>query len=902
MKSSVFMLLLALSCFSVKSQVTYLDSSFNATGILTANPECGEDIVGAILIRPNGKNLVVGYSYFASKTPPETHKYISVVQFDINGKPDPTFGQEGVVVLDQLAVDVDGVNAALQPDGNLLILGRYSANGDNLIHFLVRLKEDGTLDTNFGQMGIASHLDTTLNVLVTDVVIPPDGSIVVGGFTEAAIPQMFLMKFHQDGLVDSSFGVNGVVLSDQMIGSYALAVSQEGWIYAGGATDSYIPVLMRFLPDGEPDVGFGTNGIVLFPESGVVEQSIVQPDGRIIVTGGANNFIFRLMPDGSYDPNFDDIDILNDSDLIGIALQADGSIIGGLLRDFFNLTTFRYWPSGQFDSDYGHTKELDFLVFGFSVLSDGKFLLTPWYPDEFGFIDLSLVRLTESLEMDLFYGQNGFAVQNIGTNYSEISSVLVDDQNRILFVGSTGYTQYDTDPPYVNSAGFVGRVQANGVRDSTFWQKGLKGLPNADVIMNLISRQSDGKIILAGSSSEYGNLIVVNRILQNGGFDPEFGEPFSPGFSYCELSNLGIIETQARAVAVGPDNDILVMCRVVDQNQLQKIAIIRFDSTGILDASFGFNGVVLSSGTIIPGDFELSAGLIQPDGKILLGGTYGAITNMFLLRFLPDGTLDNSFSSDGRVFKPFSGSFYHLNGLALAPDGGILLAGSQGILSNSNIIVGRLNPDGSQDITFNVDGLSVVNIGAVEYGSAVAVQGDGKIVAAGTSAGSVSAENNDPVFIRFLSDGNLDTSFAGTGYVVTNLPGDNAIKSIAVQANGNYLAAGYSNNDYLLIRYVSKLNVGLIEPSSAQVEMLVYPNPVKAFVTVSYTLQNPSNVSIALLDIQGKHRHSFLWQEKRQEGEQTEIINIPPTLSPGVYLLRIQTEYGSKTVRVLIAE
>lgn len=894
------MLLFALFCFSVNSQVTYLDSSFNSIGLLSVNPEGGEDIPATTLIRANGKSLVIGRSYFASRIPPETRVRVSVAQFDIDGKPDHSFGQEGVVILDKVA---DGVSATLQPDGKLVILGGYLENEGNNTHFLVRLKEDGTLDTDFGEMGVTSHPDTMLQTIATGVLVQPDGSIVVGGFTEAAISQMFLMKFTPDGLVDSSFGTNGVIFSDVMRGLGGFAVSQEGWIFAGGWNNNYEPLLMRYLPNGELDVTFGTGGAVKIPGNGFVGQVIVQPDGKIIVAGsGSNYFIFRLMPDGAYDPDFDDFITPNGYSLMGVALQADGSIFGIMLREYFDVITFRYLPSGQFD--YSQITELDFPIgSGFILQSDGKILLVPYYSDEFGFSDFSLVRLAESLELDLSYGQNGFAAQNIGTNYSEISSVMVDDQDRILFGGSAAYTQYYTDPPNVESAGFVGRVQANGVPDSSFWHSGLKGLPNASIHMNLFARQSDGKIIIAGSTSEYGNLIVVNRILQNGAFDPEFGDPFgNPGSSYCELSSFGITETQARAVAVGPDKDILVMSRVVDQNQLQKIAIVRFDSTGTLDASFGISGVVLSSGNIIPGDFELRAGLVQPDGKILLGGTYGVIPNIFLLRFLPDGTLDNTFSSDGRVFKPFSGTFYHLNGLALALDGSILITGSQGVLSNSNIIVGRLNPDGSQDITFNEDGLIVVNIGAVEYGSAVAVQGDAKIVVAGTRAGSVSPEDNDPVFIRLLPDGHLDTSFAGLGYVVTDLPGDNGIKAIAVQPNGNYIAAGYSNNDYLLVRYLSKLNVGLIDPSSTLVEMLVYPNPIKAFVTVSYTLQNPSNVSIELLDIQGKHRHSFLLQEKRQVGEQTELINIPSTLSPGVYLLRIQTEYGSKTVRVLFAE
>ncbi len=914
MKPIFCILTLLLVGLAAMAQPSHLDSSFNSTGILTLNQAGAEDRPSVSLTRPNGKSLVIGYSYFDTRVPAATLTTVTVAQFDLNGKPDPSFGQNGIVVLDQMKTDASAADAILQPDGKLLITGKYLNSTSGPHHFVTRLNEDGTLDASFGANGIAGHPDPDLVAWGSALGIQPDGKIVMGGSKFTYVPpgsgynELALIRFSAVGLVDSSFGDNGVVVNDFSANALAVAIDANGLVYVSESGDQ----LARFLPNGVLDSSFGLDGLVQIPDHGGVSHILIQPNGQVIVAGAERGstsykgFIRRLNQDGTIDATFENAMVDWEEWLIDMVARPDGKIMVGTFSPNFRLRVFHYWPNGQLDGDYD--KELNvplegFYNVGLSLQPDGKIIAGGTYLDKFGFQDFSLLRLTEALEVDSEFGLNGYAIQNIGTNHSSANSILIDDQHRIVVGGEATYSDGTTivNLPTVHSVGFVSRFQPNGSLDSTFWADGVAVTPIFDVaVMNLIVQQPDGKIISAGASRDIFNAIPnfsATRLLPDGTLDHDFGQ--TSGFVAVALDEGNVYKAYASAVAITPDNAIVVMGKVLDFVGQYKIALVRFDSNGWPDPSFGLDGQQYAD--VIPGaDFDLNAGLIQPDGKILVAGTYtSGVPNIFVLRFMPDGTLDNSFGAGGVVLKPFTGLLYHLNGLAMQADGHILISGSQGS-TTSNVIVGRLNPDGTRDNTFSGDGLALVNTDAVESGNALTVQADGKIVVAGYSANSNAAVAADPLLVRLLPNGTPDSSFAGTGYVVTSLPGANLLKALAIQSDGSYVTAGYSDNDYLLIRYLSKLDVGLLEEPELQSEVLVYPNPVQGQVTFGYTLAASSKVSLELFDIQGKRCHSFMLNETRPQGDNTEFLYFPQGLTPGVYILRVQTELGSRWVRVLV--
>lgn len=906
----ILFLMIAGLYYTANGQVNYLDSTFNETGILTLSHTGSQDFPAVTLTRPNGKSLVVGYAYFDNRTPASTLTTVAVVQYDINGNPDPAFGQNGFVVLDDMPFEVDAKHAVLQPDGKLLITGEILRAASGRLHYIVRLNEDGSMDTSFGNNGITAHPDEDLIIRGSSLAVQPDGKILMGGnkFTYVApwgYYSFALIRFNTNGSVDDSFGSNGVVLGDYTPDSdvLSIAVGADSLIYTGGTYDSYGSMIARFLPNGMPDLSFGTGGYVQLSDNGGIGQLYIQSNGLILVGGAPlfnfKAFIRRLHADGTIDETFEDAGVLDYDKMCGFAVKPDGYVVAGV-QNYERLRVLGYTPDGQIDTGFG--KEISnpygyVLDKGLMLQPDGKIIIGGTYEDEFKYQDFSLIRLEESLEIDANYGTNGFVVQNCGTGISEAASLFIDDQNRVVVGGEALYTDGTTivnlERPF--STGFVSRFQPDGIQDTTFSSNGYWASVEGASILKWTIPQPDGRIIVAGGTDELWEspYFTVARLMPDGSRDTTFGYySGSVGF-YFENA----YEAYAGAVALTPDHAILVMGKIVDNENNHKIAVVRFLGDGWVDDLFGSYGVVLSDA--IPGGFKVTAGLVQPDGKILLAGTNNnPWPNIFLMRFMPNGSPDNSFGTGGLVLKPYAGEAYYLNDMQLQADGQILLCGSQG----GNIFVGRLNPDGTKDLTFSNDGLVVVNTGTVEAGNSLAVQADGKIVVAGYSGSTTAAANANPLILRLLQDGTPDSTFAGFGYVATNLPGNNQLKALAIQSDGSYVAAGYSNNDYLLIRYLSHLSVGLLVEPVPLFEVLVYPNPIQGTATFNYSLPEPTVVSLELFDMQGKRCHSFLQNDYRPQGDNNETLLFPQALMPGNYVLRLQTEKGSRSVRVMVVQ
>lgn len=226
---------------------------------------------------------------------------------------------------------------------------------------------------------------------------------------------------------------------------------------------------------------------------------------------------------------------------------------------------------------------------------------------------------------------------------------------------------------------------------------------------------------------------------------------------------------------------------------------------GDLDASFGTGGKVIASfpGPITPFSLTPEKVLLYPDGKILLVGTVGAQAGLRpgLVRFLPDGSLDNSFGAGGFVTVNIaaysSGDPKEVYTALLLPDGKILLGGR--VFYKFALM--RLNADGTQDMTFgNASGVAEYSDNDLftDRGcEALAVLGDGSILAAGsvTFPPPSSASGKDFVVVRFSANGVRDTSFGSSGRAAADFPGKNDIlNDMVLSSTGRILTVGYSQN------------------------------------------------------------------------------------------------------------
>ncbi len=279
--------------------------------------------------------------------------------------------------------------------------------------------------------------------------------------------------------------------------------------------------------------------------------------------------------------------------------------------------------------------------------------------------------------------------------------------------------------------------------------------------------------------------------------DPAFG---SAGQVLTDFANSTDI---AYAVALQADGKIVVAGTTYQNNDFsgEDFAIARYNANGTLDATFGVNGKVTT-------DFSglaavASAVVVQPDGKLLVaGGAFPLFTfagDFKLARYNPNGSLDTTFGSGGIVTTRFAGQGSYAFSLALQADGKIIAAGTAFIdfssddSSNTDFALARYNADGSPDTTFGSAGQVTTNFdGFNDDAFSVLVLPDGRIVAVGSAKNP--ANYYDFALARYLPNGTIDTTFGSAGKVRTDFGDHNfdQARAAVLQQDGKIVAAGFA--------------------------------------------------------------------------------------------------------------
>ena len=225
---------------------------------------------------------------------------------------------------------------------------------------------------------------------------------------------------------------------------------------------------------------------------------------------------------------------------------------------------------------------------------------------------------------------------------------------------------------------------------------------------------------------------------------------------------------------------------------------------GDLDPTFGTGGVVT---TTISGGSSAAALALQADGKLVAagqsGGTSGQVT---VARYETNGALDATFGNGGIVTTPIQ-SQSSATGVAVQSDGKIVVAGSTSDGTNSAFAVVRYESDGSLDGGFGTGGIVVTTIGTTAQGEAMALQSDDKIVVVGTTGPSGAS---DFALARYAIDGSLDSTFGSGGIVTTSIGSNDAAHAVALQADGNIVAAGTDSAHMAVARYDTN---GVLDPT-----------------------------------------------------------------------------------------
>ena len=213
-----------------------------------------------------------------------------------------------------------------------------------------------------------------------------------------------------------------------------------------------------------------------------------------------------------------------------------------------------------------------------------------------------------------------------------------------------------------------------------------------------------------------------------------------------------------------------------------------FAAPGDLDPSFGGDGKVITN--FSPGLDEGNDVAIQADGKVVVVGA--AAGRFAVARYEMDGSLDDSFSGNGKVKTNLVGGADRALGVAVQTNGKIVVAGIHGIGANATFALIRYTTDGSLDPSFGGDGKVKTNFTpSIDGANDVAIQADGKIVAAGLAGAAPLAHTGSFALARYRRNGSLDGTFGGDGKVRTNFTDDlDVALGVALQANGKIVTAG----------------------------------------------------------------------------------------------------------------
>lgn len=388
-------------------------------------------------------------------------------------------------------------------------------------------------------------------------------------------------------------------------------------------------------------------------------------------------------------------------------------------------------------------------------------------------------------DLDTTFGTDGTVVTHVSRN-DFITSCTVQADDSILVGGSAnGYYQRTC----------VARYTPNGDLDTSFNTTGINIFKvGVESQGQAIALQANEKVLITGYAFEDLTKVATSRLNTDGTLDTSF-------------NSTGSVTTQVfwgatgNSVVVQPDTNIVV--GGLSYNSQSDFMLLRYDASGALDSGFGTGGRVTTS---IDYGANINKIALQADGKIVAGGySYdGSYASRFCLaRYNTDGTIDTSFGTSG-IVQTTIGTACEINSIAIQDDGYIVVAGfALDVDGITKFALARYDTDGVLDTNFNTTGTVITQIQYEAKAYSVLIQPNGQIVVGGYSYADLATQF---ALARYDTDGSIDTSFGTNGIALTTIGGHNSdskIKSLAIQSNGDIIAAGESNAAFAIARYLA---------------------------------------------------------------------------------------------------
>ncbi|SHI73691.1 T9SS type A sorting domain-containing protein [Flavobacterium terrae] len=527
-----------------------------------------------------------------------------------------------------------------QNDGKIIIVGRFNNVNGTASKNIVRLNNNGTIDTTFN-IG-SSFSDSYGNNIVNSIVIQNDGKyIVCGAFTSyRGTARYCIARINTDGSIDTTFNVVRTLDSISSVTNgfdgqiKDVKIQSNGKIIVVGSNyrtnyNIVSKTVVRLNADGTRDTSF----IHTNPSSISYEYCQIQNDGKILLNNGAytGSIIKRINTNGSNDNTF----------------------------NYTNNTTLLGWDEAIY-------------------LQGTKLLVNGNYSGTNGLTRNGLHRINTDGSLDLTFnpqaGPNSSYINNFNNiTFSTIdlkSKVLLDE--KILLIGN--FTSFNDIP-----CRSLCRLNQNGDFDSSFQlDNSVKIIPSQNSNTKIVLHQNDGKILLAFNNPSWAYVSNVSkeiiRLNSNGTLD----NTFNFNSTSCGIKDLKLLN-DGKILATGSGSFF---------KNSTNYKLVKLNANGTIDTDF--NSALFPN---VPSSID-----IQSDNKIIVsfnGNASSAYNYKPIIRLNADGTLDSSFDSTLHLGKKF-------HNIKCLPDNKLLISYVLSGFSDSNPFLGRLNADLTVDATFTI--------------------------------------------------------------------------------------------------------------------------------------------------------------------------------------------------------
>ncbi len=741
---------------------------------------------------------------------------LAIIQSPVLGQPgtlDSTFGNNGRVIENLGSSYLENRVLKTQADGKILVLANAVYNGRSKA-VIARFKTNGQPDSSFGSLGklVLFGNDTTINN-GTNIILQPDGKMLVSGGLTQNVKKPFICRLTTNGSFDSSFNGTGLVILNE-----ANAHTCNGFVllpngkivglavYEGGASTLYF-TLLKLNENGSADNSFGTNGktsVELNSSNGPfyeLKTMAIQSDGKFVIAG-LDGKVVRINANGSLDISFGNFGIVsafqvfsynasgkfrNMQQVGNLLLQPDGKmLICGYRQNEYpspkNLCRIiRMLANGNFDSSFngdGIMEIPDTLGYKFTgqiaLQNDGKIIVGGISNTNSNY-DFALARITSNGFIDPGFNGNGFASVPF-TNRADIGDIpFVQNDGNILL---TGFCNNG-----VKESIGITRVTNNGSPDNSFGAGSITILEagmSSDLDMPVaVYVQPDQKIVnMRVYGSGITTSLLVTRHLPDGTTDNAFG---NQGKTYYPLPG----DIDNGTIQRLNSGKIMITLESYSFFEGQKIYLLRLNDNGLVDSSYGTNGIIAPS-IFLPYIDNSECTIVDTSSENVylsyrrIGINFPFKDSNYLVRLLPNGNYDNSFGTGGK----FNTGVVGISKIVIQSDGKLVCGGTKVIYDGSGYYIRRLNSNGTPDMSFN-NGQTIAT--GLYDEQLMTLQADNKLVIC----------DGFTTIRRYQTNGLPDSSFGiGGDYTI---PADMAITHIVSQPDNKIVFCGavlQNNMDY----------------------------------------------------------------------------------------------------------